>query len=161
MESARVDGKPRTVSQTYLGFSEEVLAKLTSAEASATTLRSAHTHSVTSPPSGACSDPWTSHSSSTTSSAVPTRSRALAWPVPGHRCFWDAMNQLTPTHLEDVSARITARIVKDHDLDTSTLALDMTNFAKWAYTNNGAASLPSQEPRNQPETARWRPATGA
>ncbi|MDJ0311659.1 hypothetical protein [Arthrobacter sp. H35-D1] len=79
----------------------------------------------------------------------------------GHRRFWDAMNQLTPTHLEDVSARITARIVKDHDLDTSTLALDMTNFATWVDTNNDAASLPSQAPRSPPETARWRPATRA
>ena len=38
VESAPVDGKPRIVSQTYLGFVEEVLAKLTGAEASSTTL---------------------------------------------------------------------------------------------------------------------------
>lgn len=68
------------VSQTYLGFSEEVLDKLTSTEASGTPLR---------------------------------------------------------------SARITARILKDHHLETFTLALDMTNFVTWADPNNDAASLPS------------------
>lgn len=42
VESARVAGKPRIVSQTYLGSTEEVLAKLTGAEASGATMRSAH-----------------------------------------------------------------------------------------------------------------------
>lgn len=87
------------VSQTYLGFSEEVLDKLNSPEASGTTLRSAR-----------------------------------------------------------ITARITARILKVHHLETSTLALDMTNFATWADPNNDAASLPSQASRSPPKTARWRPA---
>ncbi|MDJ0315020.1 IS1634 family transposase [Arthrobacter sp. H35-D1] len=179
VESARVDGKPRIVSQTYLGSSEEVLAKLTGAEASGTTLRSAHhtfgdsaavwgmleslgiakiiddVVSGTDPVKGVsvgqflaiaalnrvvapCSKAQIADWWATTAGPRFTKISAAKL---DHRRFWDAMNQLTPTHLEDISARIAARIVKEHDLDTSALALDMTNFATWVDTNNDAAAL--------------------
>ena len=51
------------------------------------------------------------------------------------------MNQLTTARLQDISARIAARIVADHDLDTSALVLDMTNFAIWVDSTNDAAPL--------------------
>ena len=42
VESARVDGKPRIVSQQYLGSADEVMAKISGAGAGGVPVRSAH-----------------------------------------------------------------------------------------------------------------------
>ena len=179
VESARVDGKPRIVSQQYLGSADEVMAKVTGAGAGGAPARSAHhrfgevaavwavlerlgvadiiddvvagvdpvtgvsvgrflviaaLNRVVAPCSKAqISDWWAG-------TAGPRFTRIGAGKL-DHRRFWDAMNQVTAEHLEQISARIAAKIVAEYDLDTSSVALDMTNFATWVDSTNEAAPL--------------------
>jgi hypothetical protein len=58
VESARVDGKPRIVSQQYLGSAEEVAAKL-SAPGRAPRSVACTRNSATWPPPGRCLRDWT------------------------------------------------------------------------------------------------------
>lgn len=178
-ESARVEGKPRIVSQQYLGSAEEVLAKISSAGGAGTPARSAHhdfgdvaavwsvlealnvtaiiddvvagtdpvkglsvgrflviaaLNRVVAPCSKAkISDWWAT-------TAGPRFTKISAAKL-DHRRFWDAMNQVTAGHLEQISTRIAAKIVAEYGLDTSSVALDMTNFATWVDSTNEAAPL--------------------
>lgn len=179
VESARVDGKPRIVSQQYLGSAEEVMAKISGAGAAGVPVRSAHhgfgdvaavwgvlerlsvaeiiddvvagtdpvkgvsvgrflviaaLNRVVAPCSKAqLSDWWAA-------TAGPRFTRIGAAKL-DHRRFWDAMNQVTAEHLQEISARVAAKIVAEHGLDTSSVALDMTNFATWVDSANGSAPL--------------------
>src|SRR5680860_909211 len=58
-----------------------------------------------------------------------------------HRRFWDAMNQISAEHLTEISSRVAAKIVAEYGVDTSSVALDMTNFATWVDSTNDAAPL--------------------
>jgi|GEM_PF-5663998 len=51
------------------------------------------------------------------------------------------MNQLTADHLEEISTRVAAKIMAEYGLDTTSVALDMTNFATWVDSANEAAPL--------------------
>ena len=65
--------------------------------------------------------------------------------IPGtvldHRRFWDAMHTVTLEDLEEISMRISLRIVEASGLDCSSVALDMTNFATFIDTANGKAPV--------------------
>jgi hypothetical protein len=43
--------------------------------------------------------------------------------------------------LQDISARLAARMIEVFDLDTSSVALDMTNFATYIDTTNSRAPI--------------------
>jgi transposase len=58
-----------------------------------------------------------------------------------HRRFWDAMHAVTTPQLEEISRRITLAMIEVFDLDTSALALDMTNFATYIDTTNPKAPI--------------------
>ncbi len=58
-----------------------------------------------------------------------------------HRKFWDAMHTVTPAALQDISARLAARMIGTYGLDTSSVALDMTNFATYIDTTNDKAPI--------------------
>jgi transposase len=58
-----------------------------------------------------------------------------------HRRFWDAMNELTPAMLDQIEARITARVVELFDPELSGLVLDMTNFATYIDSANDRAPI--------------------
>jgi transposase len=58
-----------------------------------------------------------------------------------HRRFWDAMHAVTAEQLEEISRRITLAMIEVFDLDTSALALDMTNFATYIDTTNPKAPI--------------------
>ena len=179
VESARVDGKPRIVSQQYLGSADEVMAKISGAGAGGAPVRSAHhdfgdiaavwgvlerlgvatiiddvvagvdpvkgvsvgrflviaaLNRVVAPCSKAqISDWWAT-------TAGPRFTKTGAGKL-DHRRFWDAMNQVTEAHLEQISTRVAAKIVAEYSLDTSSVALDMTNFATWVDSANEAAPL--------------------
>ncbi len=47
-----------------------------------------------------------------------------------HRRFWDAMHAVALDHMEQASRAIAARIVQVSGVDCSSVALDMTNFAR-------------------------------
>ncbi len=58
-----------------------------------------------------------------------------------HRKFWDAMHAVDAEALQEISARLTARMVAKYDLDLSSVALDMTNFATYLDTTNAKAPI--------------------
>jgi transposase len=58
-----------------------------------------------------------------------------------HRRFWDAMHAVTLEELEEISRRIAVRMAAAYELDTSSVALDMTNFATFIDTGNGKAPV--------------------
>lgn len=66
-----------------------------------------------------------------------------------HRRFWGAMNQLTADHLEEISTRVAAKIMAEYGLYTSSVALDMTNFAPWVDSANEAAPLLARDRSKQ------------
>jgi transposase len=178
-EMARVDGKPKMVSERYLGTAAEIAAAMEAREAAALPERTRHLafgdvaaawgmledlgvaaiiDEVTGPrPAGvplstgiylglaavnrlvapcsklAFADWW-----KTTAGDRFTRIPASAL---DHRRFWDAMHAVTPGQLEEISARIAARIVQVSGVDCSSVALDMTNFATFISTANGKAPI--------------------
>jgi transposase len=58
-----------------------------------------------------------------------------------HRRFWDAMHAVTLEELEEISRRIAVRMAAAYELDTSSVALDMTSFATFTGTGNGKAPV--------------------
>ena len=58
-----------------------------------------------------------------------------------HRRFWDAMHAVTLGQLERISRKIAVRIVESCEVDVSSVALDMTNFATFIDTGNGKAPV--------------------
>lgn len=177
-ESARVDGKPRIVSQRYLGSAEEIAARLsqsgpgepdrsrhlafgdvaatfemlrrlrvaeivddvvgarrTDAAASVGTyITLAALNRVVDPCSKlAFSDWW----------ATTAGDRWLRLPAAAldHRRFWEAMDAISETELEEIERRIVAGMVETFSLDVSGLVLDMTNFATWIDSANPRAPI--------------------
>src|SRR5450755_2664794 len=58
-----------------------------------------------------------------------------------HRRFWDAMHAVTSEQLEEISEKIAVRVVQLPGIDVSSVALDMTNFATFIATANGKAPV--------------------
>jgi transposase len=69
-----------------------------------------------------------------------------------HRRFWDAMHAVNPDQLPVIEARITAAMIEEFDLDTTALALDMTNFATYIDTGNDRAPLAQRGKAKQKRT---------
>src|SRR6266536_3114778 len=59
----------------------------------------------------------------------------------GHRRFWEAMHGVGLAELEEISSRIAVRMAAAYDLDISSVALDMTNFASFTGSANGKAPI--------------------
>ena len=58
-----------------------------------------------------------------------------------HRRFWDAMHAVTPQQLNEIEQRLAVRIIGEFGVDTSSLALDMTNFATFIDSANDKAPI--------------------
>jgi transposase len=69
-----------------------------------------------------------------------------------HRKFWDAMHTVDADALQDISARLAARMIEGFDLDTSSVALDMTNFATYIDTTNDKAPIAQRGKAKQKRT---------
>ena len=69
-----------------------------------------------------------------------------------HRKFWDAMHTVNADALQDISARLAARMIEMFDLDTSSVALDMTNFATYIDTTNDKAPIAQRGKAKQKRT---------
>ncbi|MDQ2846996.1 MAG: IS1634 family transposase [Actinomycetota bacterium] len=69
-----------------------------------------------------------------------------------HRKFWDAMHAVTPAALQDISTRLAGKMIEVFGLDTSSVALDMTNFATYIDTTNGKAPLAQRGKAKQKRT---------
>lgn len=177
VESARVNGKPRIVSQQYLGSAAEVTAKLAGASAGEP-VRTQHksfgdlaavwamlerldvagvTDAVVPRYSNAAASVGTYIALATANRIVdPCSKLAFAdwWDTTAgprftkvkgaavdHRRFWDAMDRLDQTSLEQIEAELGRRIVAEFGLDLSGLVLDMTNFATYIDSTNGKAPI--------------------
>jgi transposase len=58
-----------------------------------------------------------------------------------HRRFWDAMHAVDAEALIEIERRVAARAIAVFGLDTTSLALDMTNFATYIDTTNPKAPI--------------------
>src|SRR5664279_249075 len=69
-----------------------------------------------------------------------------------HRKFWDAMHAVDSAALQDISTRLAGRMIEVFDLDTSSVALDMTNFATYIDSANGRAPIAQRGKAKQKRT---------
>jgi len=123
VESARVGGKPRIVSQRYLGTAAEIAARL-SEQGPGEPDRTRHL---------AFADWW----------AKTAGDRWLRVPAGAldHRRFWEAMDAIGEDDLKEIERRIVAQMVETFAIDLSGLVLDMTNFATWIDFANPRAPI--------------------
>jgi transposase len=178
VESARVGGKPRIVSQEYLGTAEELAAAMrggglglpdrvqhkdfgavaaawgvledlgvaglidevagarrSDAGASVGTyLVLAALNRLADPCSKRGFAEWWAKTAAPRFTKIPAA-------VLDHRRFWDAMHAVSLEHLEEISRRIAVAMIGAYELDISSVALDMTNFATFIATANGKAPI--------------------
>jgi transposase len=178
-EMARVDGKPKMVSERYLGSMDEILAALDGVAVASVPERTRHLAfgdvaavwamlerlqlaSIVDEVVGARrSDAGASIG---TYLALATLNRVVApcsklgfaewWAktaadrftkigarVLDHRRFWDAMAAVTVEELVEIERRVALRMVTEFELDTSAVALDMTNFATYIDSSNDRADI--------------------
>src|SRR5216684_624824 len=121
-EMARVGGKPKMVSERYLGTAADIAAAVEGAEAAVAPCSKA-----------GFADWW-----KTTAADRFTKIPATAL---DHRRFWDAMHAVTAEQLAEASRKIAVQIVQASGVDCSSVALDMTNFATFIATANGKAPI--------------------
>jgi transposase len=178
-EMARVDGKPKMVSERYLGTAADIAAAVEGAQAAAMPERTRHLafgdvaaawgmlenlgvagiidkaagprpagqplstgtylalaalNRLAAPCSKAAFAEWWKATAADRFTKIPAS--AL-----DHRRFWDAMHAITLEQLEQASEQIAARIVQASEVDVSSVALDMTNFATFIATGNGRAPI--------------------
>jgi transposase len=189
-EMARVDGKPKMVSERYLGSAADIEAALNRAEAGTLPQRTQHLRF------GDVAAAWSMLTELDVAGVIdavvgPRRADAGAsigsylalaalgrlvqpgsksgfadfWAgtagdrftkisnqVLDHRKFWDAMHAVTPSALQDISTRLAAKMIDMFELDTSSVALDMTNFATYIDTTNDKAPIAQRGKAKQKRT---------
>jgi transposase len=178
VESARVDGQPRIISQEYLGTADELAAAMRGGGlglpdktrhkefgaiaaawgmledlgvaavidevaglrpagqplSTGTYLALAALNRLVAPCSKAAFADWWKTTAADRFTKIPVT--AL-----DHRRFWDAMHAVTVDQLAEISQKIAVKIVQSADVDVSSVALDMTNFATFIDTANGRAPI--------------------
>ena len=189
-EMARVDGKPKMISERYLGTAADIAAALQTREAASMPERTRHLgfgdlaatwgiltrmrvaaivdevlgtrrgdagasvgtyialaalNRVVAPCSKlAFADWW-----ATTAGDRITKVAASAL---DHRRFWNAMTAISLTELTEIEHRIAVAMITEFGLDTSALALDMTNFATYIDSTNGKAPIAQRGKAKQKRT---------
>jgi transposase len=178
-EMARVEGKPKMVSERYLGSAEDIAAAIAARDHASMPTRTRHlafgdvaavwgmatrldvigivdeVTGGTVPGAGASIGTYLALAAVNRVVAPCSKAAFAGWwkttaadrftkipaSVLDHRRFWDAMNAVTTEELEEISRRITLAMIEMFDLDTSALALDMTNFATYIDTANTKAPI--------------------
>jgi transposase len=69
-----------------------------------------------------------------------------------HRRFWDAMHAVPTDALAVIEQQLAIRVCARFGLDTSSVALDMTNFATFIATGNNAAPIAQRGKAKQKRT---------
>jgi transposase len=189
-EMARVDGKPKMVSERYLGSAADIVAAMDRAEAGMIPERTRHLafgdiagvwslltdldvagvidEVVGARRSDAGASVGTYLSLAALGRLVAPRSKKayadwwattagdrftrISPQVLDHRRFWDAMHNVDAEALQDISARLAARMITLFDLDVSSVALDMTNFATYIDTTNDKAPIAQRGKAKQKRT---------
>jgi transposase len=178
-EMARVDGKPKMVSERYLGSGADIEALLDAREGAAAPERTRHLDF------GGVAATWgvlerldvigvidsvvgprrsDAGASIGTYLALAALNRVVApcsklgfadwWKttagdrftkIPAgpldHRRFWTAMHAITVKQLAEIEHRLALAMIETFDLDISSLALDMTNFATYINSGNDKAPI--------------------
>ena len=187
---ARVDGKPKMISERYLGSAADVAAafdegatallpertrhlgfgdiaavwamckrlnvievideitggKVAGAPCSiGTYLAIAVCNRITAPCSKARIAHWWAHSAADRFTKI--RATDL-----DHRRFWDGMHAVSVEQLEAISRVITTAMITEFGLDTTALALDMTNFATYIASANTKAPIAQRGKAKQKRT---------
>src|SRR6266567_4206563 len=127
-ESARVEGKPRIVSQVAGARRSDAGASVGTYIALATLNR------VVDPCSKLAFSEWWDKTAC---------DRWLRLP-PGaldHRRFWEAMDAIGEDDIQEIERRIVSAMVETFSIDLSGLVLDMTNFATWIDSANERAPI--------------------
>jgi transposase len=70
----------------------------------------------------------------------------------GHRRFWDAMHAIPADALAELEHAVAVRVCQQFGLDTSSVALDMTNFATFIATGNAKAPIAQRGKAKQKRT---------
>jgi transposase len=188
-EMARVDGKPKMVSERYLGSAAQIEALLDAREAAVLPERTRHLdygavaavwgllddlgvadlidqHAPTVPGLALspgkylalavlnrvvdpCSKSGFAHWWKTTAADRFTKIGASAL---DHRRFWDAMHAVPAGALAEIEGRLAVRVCQRFGLDTSSVALDMTNFATFIATGNAKAPIAQRGKAKQKRT---------
>jgi transposase len=189
-EMARVDGKPKMVSERYLGSAADIVKAMDAAEAGMVPDRTRHLafgdvaavwSLITDLDVAAVIDEVVGARRSDAGASVGTylalaalgrlvaprskkafadwwagtagdRFTRISGKVLDHRKFWDAMHAVDPAALQDISARLAARMIEVFDLDVSSVALDMTNFATYIDTTNAKAPIAQRGKAKQKRT---------
>jgi transposase len=189
-EMARVDGKPKMVSERYLGSAADIEAAMDATEAGMVPERTRHLRFgdlaavwslLTELDVAGVIDEVVGSRRSDAGASVgtylalaalgrlvePGSKRAFAqwWAstaadrftrisagVLDHRKFWDAMHAVDADMLQEISARLTAAMIEKYDLDLSSVALDMTNFATYIDTTNTKAPIAQRGKAKQKRT---------
>jgi len=189
-EMARVDGKPKMVSERYLGSAADIVKAMDAAEAGMVPERTRHLafgdvaavwSLLTDLDVAAVIDDVVGARRSDAGASVGTylalaalgrlvaprskkafadwwagtagdRFTKISGKVLDHRKFWDAMHTVDADALQDISARLAARMIEGFDLDTSSVALDMTNFATYIDTTNDKAPIAQRGKAKQKRT---------
>jgi transposase len=178
-EMARVDGKPKMVSERYLGSADDIGAAVDARDAASLPLRTRHLafgdiaavwgmverlglvsivdevvgarrsdagasvgtylalatlNRVVAPCSKLGFADWWVKTAADRFTKIPAR-------VLDHRRFWDAMASVSVDELAEIERRLASRMIAEFGLDTSAVALDMTNFATYIDSTNGRADI--------------------
>jgi transposase len=178
-EMARVDGKPRMVSERYLGSAADIAAAIDARDTAIMPERTRHLafgdvaavwgmlrrldlagivdglvgvrradagasvgtylalatlNRVVDPRSKLAFADWWATTAADRFTKIPAR-------VLDHRRFWDAMHAVTTTELAEIERRVATQMIEVFGLDTSALALDMTNFATYLDSTNPHAPV--------------------
>src|SRR5450759_540789 len=148
-EMGWVDGKPKLISDRYLGTGADIEALLDAREAAALPDRTRHLafgdvaaawgmladlgvaalNRLVAPCSKLGFADWWK-------TTAGDRFARIGAGVLDHRRFWDAMQAVTLEQLEEASQKIALAIVDLFAVDCSSVALDMTNFATFIDTSN-------------------------
>jgi transposase len=188
-EMARVDGKPKMVSERYLGSAAEIEALLDAREAAVMPARTRHLdfgavaavwgllddldvaglidqHASVVP--GLPLSPGTYLALAVANRVVdPCSKSGMAdwWKTTAadrftkisasaldSRRFWDAMHAIPTDALPEIEHAVAVRVCQRFGLDTSSVALDMTNFATFIATGNTKAPVAARGKAKQKRT---------
>jgi transposase len=145
-EMARVDGKPRMVSERYLGSAAEIEALLEAREAAVLPERTRHLAF------GDVAAAWGMLRDLGVADVID----AAAGPRPAGQPLstgtYLALAAVTPAQLEQASEAVAAEIVRTAGIDVSSVALDMTNFATFIASGNQKAPIAQRGKAKQKRT---------
>src|SRR6266705_2133999 len=161
-EMGWVDGKPKMVSERYVGTAAEVEALLDARE------QAMLPEQTGAAPPGLPLSPGTYLALAALNRVVdPCSKRAFAdwWRTTAadrftkigasaldHRRFWDAMHAVPLEALPRIEEKLALAACARSGLDTSSVALDMTNFATFIDTGNGRAPIAQRGKAKQKRT---------